>query len=246
VEIEGNLVEGHFLARDNRFRVTVTVAGRQVWAHLPNSGRLGELLVPDCRVLLAERPGAKRKTRYNLALVELDRRWVSVDARLPNDLVEEALRSGRLSPLAGYSSMRREVAFGRSRFDFLLEAPAKLPCLVEVKSVTLVVNGLGCFPDAVTARGRRHVEELAETVEAGYRAAVVFVVQRDDAEGFRPHDESDPDFARALRRAARHGVEVHAYACRVEPGQIEIEQALPVHLGVKPGGLGHMNRRSEL
>jgi sugar fermentation stimulation protein A len=235
LEIEGNPVEGRFVARDNRFRVTVEVDGQGVWAHLPNSGRLGELLVPDRRVLLVERLGAKRKTRYDLSLVEMEGRWVSVDARLPNDLVEEALRAGRLAPLVGYPTIHREVPFGRSRFDFLLEALDMPPCLVEVKSVTLVVDGLGCFPDAVTARGRRHVNELAHAIEAGYRAVVVFVVQRDDAAGLRPHDESDPDFGQSLRAAARRGVEVYAYSCCVEPGWVEIVRSLPVHLGLAKG-----------
>jgi len=224
---------GFFVSRDNRFRVTVEVDGRQVWAHLPNSGRLGELLVPGRRVLVVKRPGAQRKTGYDLALVEHEGCWVSVDARLPNDLVAEALAAGRLVPLAGYPVARREVSWGRSRFDFSLEAPDRPPCLLEVKSVTLVLDGLGCFPDAVTARGRRHVEELAEAVEAGYRAAVVFVVQRDDAVSFRPHDESDPGFAQTLREAARRGVEVYAYACRVEPDRTEITRALPIYLNAR-------------
>lgn len=237
MKIQGNLVEGLFLARDNRFRVTAEVEGRPVWAHLANSGRLGELLVPGRRVLLVERTAAHRRTGYDLSLVEAEHqpasapaRWVSVDARLPNELVEEALQSARLSPLKGYTAVRREVPYGRSRIDFLLEAPDRAPCLVEVKSVTLVVQDLGHFPDAVTARGRRHLEELARSVADGYRAAVLFVVQRDDALGLRPHDESDPAFGQTLREVARCGVEVWAYGCRVEPGQIEITQALPVHL----------------
>ena len=150
MRIAGKLVEGRFVTRDNRFRVTAEVGGREVWAHLPNSGRLGELLLPGRRVILVEKPAAGRKTGYDLSLVELDGRWISVDARLPNDLVEEALVAGRLEPLAGYPALRREVTYGRSRFDFLLEAPERPPCLVEVKSITLVVDGLGCFPDAVT------------------------------------------------------------------------------------------------
>jgi sugar fermentation stimulation protein A len=228
--ISGNLVEGCFVSRDNRFRVTAEIGGQPVWAHLPNSGRLGELLVPGRRVLLVERPGAQRKTGYDLGLVELDGRWVSVDARLPNDLVEEALGTGRIPLLAGYLSLRREVPFGHSRFDFRLAGEGCPPCWVEVKSITLVIDGLGCFPDAVTARGRRHLEELAGALEAGYRAAVLFVVQRDDAVAVRPHDESDPDFGRTLRDVVRLGVEVYAFGCHVEPGQIEITHELPVHL----------------
>jgi sugar fermentation stimulation protein A len=230
VKLAGALVEGRFVARDNRFRVTVEVDGRQLWAHLPNSGRLGELLVPGRKVLLAHRAVKGRKTSYDLNLVEMEGRWVSVDARLPNELVEEALRDGRLGPLAGYQTLRREVPYGRSRFDFQLTAPDRRVCLVEVKSVTLVLDGLGCFPDAVTLRGQRHLNELADATEAGYRAAAVFCVQRDDAAGLRPHDEADPGFGRALRQAARRGVEIYAYACRVAPGRIEIAHPLPVHL----------------
>jgi sugar fermentation stimulation protein A len=230
MKIEGDLVEGRFVARDNRFRVTVEVAGQEVWAHLPNSGRLGELLVPGRRVVLVHRPAQGRKTSYDLNLVQMDGRWVSVDARLPNDLVEEALRSERLAPLAGYPTLRREVPFGRSRFDFELAAPDRPACLLEVKSITLVVDGLGCFPDAVTLRGRRHLNELADAVGTGCRAAVLFCVQRDDATGIRPHDESDPGFGIALREAARRGVEAYAYACQVEPGRIGITHSLPVYL----------------
>jgi sugar fermentation stimulation protein A len=209
--------------------------GETVWAHLPNSGRLTELLVPGRRVLLQECIGAAgrrpvRKTQYDLSLVALDGRWVSVDARLPNGLVAEALAERRMEPLLDYSSIRREVAFGRSRFDFLLEAPQRRPCLVEVKSVTLVLDGLGCFPDAVTQRGRRHLLELAAARREGHRAVVLFVVQRDDAVGMRPHDESDPDFGQALRSAAAEGVEIYAYACQVEPHAVEITRPLPVYL----------------
>jgi sugar fermentation stimulation protein A len=230
VKIRGDFAVGRSIARDNRFQVTIEIDGREIAAHLPNSGRLAELLVPGRRVLLVERSGAKRKTGYDMSLAEMDGRWVSVDARLPNDLVEEALRAGRIAPLAGYPTLRREVTFGRSRLDFLLEAPDRRPCLVEVKSVTLVVDGLGCFPDAVTARGKRHVEELAAAIGQGCRAAVLFIVQRDDALGFRPHDESDPEFGQALRSAAGRGVEVYAYACHVQPRQIEISRPLPVFL----------------
>jgi sugar fermentation stimulation protein A len=209
--------------------------GETVWAHLPNSGRLTELLVPGRRALLRDRSGPAgrrpaRKTNYDLSFVELDGRWVSVDARLPNDLVAEALVEQRLEPLLGYSSIRREVVFGQSRFDFLLEAPQRQPCWVEAKSVTLVLDGLACFPDAVTRRGRRHLLELAAARREGHRAVVLFVVQRDDAVGMRPHDESDPDFGQALRSAAREGVEIYAYGCCVEPQMLKIAESLPVYL----------------
>ena len=229
MRIDGDLVEARFLARDNRFRVTVEADEGPVWAHLPNSGRLDELLVPGHRVLLVRRSAPNRKTRYDLSLVQLAGQWISVDSRLPNDLVVEALLAGRLAPFVGYPDVSREVVFGRSRLDFLLEAPGKSPCLIEVKSVTLVVDGLACFPDAVTLRGRRHLRELEAAIERGYRSAAIFVVQRGDAIGLRPHDESDPNFGRVLREVASRGVEVYAYACSVEPGRVEITHSLPLH-----------------
>lgn len=234
MQFEDSFVEGRFVARDNRFRATVSVGVQEVWAHLANSGRLGELLVPGRRVLLAKRHSRQRKTGYDLSLVELDGRWVSLDAHLPNALVAEAFSEGRLAPLADYTTIRREVPFGRSRLDFLLEAPGEPACMLEVKSVTLVLRGLGCFPDAVTMRGRRHLQELAAAVEEGYRAAVIFVVQRDDAIGLRPHDESDPEFGVALRGAAEQGVEVYAYCCRIEPRLVELDRPLPVYLDGHP------------
>ena len=230
MEIEGPLVEGRFLSRDNRFKVTVEVDGRPVWAHLANSGRLGELLVPGCRAVMLARTGSQRKTAYDLSAVNVDGIWVSVDARLPNDLVAEALVEGNMGPFTGYPNMRREVVFGDSRLDFLLEADDRRPFLVEVKSATLVVDGWACFPDAVTLRGRRHLVELASAIKKGYRTAVVFVVQRKDARGLRPHDESDPSFGQTLRAVAREGVEVYAYACRIEPGWAAIDHPLPVKL----------------
>lgn len=234
MRIEGRWVEGRFLTRDNRFRVTVEIEGEKAWAHLPNSGRLAELLVSGRRVMLVERDAPGRLIGYDLALVQAQGRWISVDARLPNDLVQEALDADSLSCLAGYTRLKREVTFGASRFDFLLEADGRRPCLLEVKSVTLVVDGLGCFPDAVTARGRRHVNELVDALAEGYRAMVLFVIQRDDAAGLRPHDESDPEFGQALRRAAGLSVEVNARACRVEPGCVELERPLPVYLDPAP------------
>jgi sugar fermentation stimulation protein A len=235
VRIGDNLIEGRFVARDNRFRATIEVAGKQEWAHLPNSGRLCELLVPGRRVSLSRQARAGRKTSFDLCLIEMGGRWVSVDARLPNALVAEALSAGQLPEFVGYDSFRREVSYGQSRLDFLLESSEKAACLVEVKSVTLVIDGLACFPDAVTLRGRRHLEELAAAVAAGYRAAVVFVVQRDDVLGLRPHDEADPDFGRTLRQVVDQGVEVHAYGCQVRPAEVRIARSLPVLLD-RPGG----------
>jgi len=228
------LIPGIFVRRDNRFRVQVQIDERIQAAHLPNSGRLGELLTPGRQVWLVPadlRRNPQRRTAYDLALVKFAGRLASVDARLPGHLVAEALHEGRLASFEDYSVIRREVKLGESRLDFRLEAdPDQPPCWVEVKSVTLVENGVALFPDAPTARGQRHVRELMRAVEQGDRAVVVFVVQRDDATGFAPHDEADPAFGEVLRQAAQAGVGVYAWRCRVGREEIRLMDAIPVVL----------------
>ncbi len=229
MKIIARLVEGRFVRRDNRFRATVTVAGNQVAAHVPNSGRLHELFAPGRPVLLAPASAPQRLTHYDLLMVRLGSRLVSLDARLPARLFEEAVLAGALPEFAGYRQVAREVVFGDSRLDLRLSGDQGV-CWVEAKSVTLVEEGTALFPDAVTARGRRHLGELTRAVAAGHRAAVVFVAQRDDAVRFAPHEASDPAFGAALREAAGAGVEVYAYACRVSEDEIAITRPLPVVL----------------
>ncbi len=220
-------VEGRFLARENRFRVRVEVEGRPVPAHLPNSGRLTELLTPGRLCRLVPHPAPHRRTPLDLLLVEYAGVLVSVDARLPGPLFAEAVGEGRLSEFAGVVSLEREVRCGESRLDFRLEGPGG-PWWVETKSVTLVEGGVALFPDAPTLRGQRHLHQLAAQANRGERAAVVFVVQRPDAETFMPHAQADPAFAAALAEAAHAGVEVHAFRCAVSPDEIRIVAPIPV------------------
>lgn len=231
MEFPRPLVEGRLVERLNRFAVAVAVEGEVVRAHLPNSGRLRELLVPGAPALLAPRLGPGRSTSYDLALVRQGAEWVSVDARLPNRLFREALEEGRLSAWRGARVLQAEARRGRSRLDFLLEGPGPgVRTWVEVKSITLVQEGCALFPDAVTARGARHLEELAAALAQGDRAAVVFVVQRGDARAFRPHWEADPFFARRLAEVVQRGVQVLAYRCQVSPEEVRLAEALPVCL----------------
>jgi|TARA_B100000315_G_scaffold64529_1_gene58564 sugar fermentation stimulation protein A len=238
VDFVSNLVEGRFKVRLNRFLALVDVKGQEVAVHVPNTGRMRELLVPGYRVLITPRPEEHRKTGFDLALVDLGPTLASADARLPNALVEEALIRGCLPQFWEYPKIRREVTFGESRLDLLLERPGGR-CYLEAKSVTLVVDGVGLFPDAPTARGAKHVRSLARAVAAGHRAAVVFVVQRDDALAFAPNDTADPEFGMALREGIASGVEVFAYGCRVTERSITLGPEIPIRLGpVDPGHAG--------
>ena len=229
MELSPGLVEGRFLVRLNRFAALVEVAGREVMVHVANSGRMRELLVSGHRVLLKPVSGDHRKTRFDLALVDLGFTLASADARLPNALVAEALEEGSLPQFRDYPKLRREVTFGESRLDLMLEGDQGR-CYVEAKSVTLVVDGVGLFPDAPTGRGVKHLNSLTQAVAAGHRGAVIFVVQRGDARAFAPHDAADPELGAALRRAVTEGVEAFAYRCRVTEREVKLSDELPITL----------------
>ncbi|MGC9399887.1 MAG: DNA/RNA nuclease SfsA [Anaerolineae bacterium] len=229
----GPLVRGAFVRRENRFRTRVRLeeGGGPVAAYLPNPGRLEELLTPERVVLLRPAPlSSQRRTAYDLLLVDADGVWVSVDSRLPNLLVEKLLRCGALAGFEPHAHVHREVTRGESRLDFMLTDGEASRCWLEVKSVTLVEERTAAFPDAPTKRGRRHLRDLRAAVEAGERAVVLFVVQREDAVRFAPHDATDPAFGTVLREVARAGVEVRALRCRVSPQGIRPLGELPVVL----------------
>ena len=226
-------MEGVFIERLNRFAALVEINGKREMIHVANSGRMRELFVPGYRVLLKPRPGEHRKTKYDLALVDMGLGLASADARLPNTLVREALDEGRLGEFADYPQVTPESTFGDSRLDFLLEGPPG-KFYLETKSVTLVEDGVGLFPDAPTVRGVKHLKSLEHALADGHRAAVVFVIQRNDAQAFSTSDDSDPEFAVALRHAMAAGVEAFAYRCRVTERRVELAEQLPIRLAPLP------------
>lgn len=224
-----------FLSRPNRFLVVARLrGGRRVRAHLADPGRLRELLVPGARLRLRPAHASGRKTRFTVALVRAPGKrgcWVSVDTSLANRLAEALVRAGRVRGLPRRCTVHREVRRGRSRFDLLLAPEGGPEILVEVKSVTLVEDGLALFPDAPTARGRRHLAELEAHARAGGRAAVLFVAQRPDARAVAPNEATDPGFARALRSAARAGVRLRGAVFRLSArGEATWLGPIPVRL----------------
>ncbi|MEQ9400573.1 MAG: DNA/RNA nuclease SfsA [Longimicrobiales bacterium] len=233
------LVEARFRARPNRFVVHAEVDGAEVVAHLADPGRLRELLIPGARMgLRPETPSATRKTAWTALLVETPdgNGWVSVNTTIPNRLIDVALRAGALEEFDGWRYVRREVPWGASRLDFLMEREGPAPgtarlLYVEAKSVTLVEGGVALFPDAVTARGARHLEELIHVVEAGHAAAVLFVLQRPDAGRIVAARHIDPVFSDTLARAEASGVRVLGRRCRVGWDGIELLGAVPAGAG---------------
>lgn len=230
MKITGELYKGLFLKRLNRFVAEVEINKEKHLVHVADPGRMKELLVPKIEVLLRKIDlNEKRKTNWDMLGVYTPTGLVSVDSRLPNDLIAEALKNSQLKQFSEYKIVRREFTYGSSRFDFLLQSKEK-KCLLEVKSCTLVRNAHAFFPDAPTARGRKHLLELIKAKNEGYRACVIFVIQRGDASAFSPNDEIDPEFADTLRLAMSESVEVFAYICEVTETSVNLKEQINIFL----------------
>ena len=224
------LLEGRLLRRYQRFFADVELLdGRTVTAHTPNTGSMRQCAVPGHHVLLSTSANPARKLPYTWELVEVNGHWVDVNTQRANRVVEEALRSGAIAAFAG-GAVRAEFPWGTSRFDFLVERGAER-ILLEVKNVTLCcAPEVACFPDAVTERGQKHLRGLLQAKREGWRAAVLFLVQRGEAQSFTPADAIDPEYGRLLREAVAGGVEALALQTLVTPGAVTIERTLPVVL----------------
>ncbi|BES64698.1 DNA/RNA nuclease SfsA [Gottschalkiaceae bacterium SANA] len=222
-------IEGVFLARPNRFVAEVQIDGKVERAHVPNTGRLQELLIPGVAIALAIHLDPKRKYRLSLRQVKYRGIWVSIDSQLPNRLVKEALETGLIFPNEKWGRIQSEASCGESRFDFALHGPRGIRWL-EVKGVTLEREEWGYFPDAPTTRGTRHVRHLQRLVEAGQEAAVIFVIQNAWAKGITPNLEKDPEFAQAVREACEAGVQFFAYCWGFEHGETSFFGARPVEI----------------
>ena len=220
------VIPGKFLSRPNRFIALVEVGGETVVAHVKNTGRCKELLVPGVTVYLQRADAPARKTLYDLIAVEKGSLLINMDAQAPNKVFAEWARSGVLS---GLTLLRPETTWGSSRFDFYWESAAEKG-FVEVKGVTLERDGGAYFPDAPTERGVKHLKELTAARQQGYPAAVCFVIQMKGVDFFSPNDETHPEFGDTLRMAARSGVDIWAYDCLVTPDTLSIDAGVPVRL----------------
>ena len=219
-----------FLSRPNRFLAVCQLGEETVTVHVKNTGRCAELLVPGCTVWLEPARTEGRKTPYDLIGVEKGEKLINMDAQAPNAVTEEALRDGSLClPGIGRAEMvKREVVFGDSRFDFYLEA-GKKRAFLEVKGVTLEQEGICKFPDAPTERGIKHIEELIRAKSAGYEAALLFVIQMEEARFLLPNDATHPAFGEALRQAETAGVSILARNCRVTSDTLTLWEERPVY-----------------
>jgi sugar fermentation stimulation protein A len=224
------LVEGRLIRRYKRFLADVEMPdGTMATVHCANPGAMTGLAAPGSRVFLSLSSRAGRKLPWSWELVEADGGLVGINTAHPNFLAAEAIAAGAIPELAGYADLTREVCYGtNSRIDLLLTAPGRPDAYVEVKNVHLMRRpGLAEFPDSVTKRGAKHLDELAATVAVGKRAAMLYLIQRNDARSFALAGDVDPAYARAFDRARSAGVEMLAHACRITPEEIAVAAPIP-------------------
>jgi sugar fermentation stimulation protein A len=262
--IEGEKVSGKFISRLNRFLALAKIDGEVTPCFLPDPGRLKELLFSGARVIMRKPDhamsskrdpqsrvnrgkigetgrsrGKDRKTEFDMLAVVFDeggenKKLVSLDCRLPNKLVSEALLRREIKEFQEYNRITPEYPYGSSRLDFMLEQHGnrnRKSCLLEVKSCNLVVDRVALFPDAPTKRGKRHLEEHMKAKASGnyYRACVMFVVQRDGAQSFEPNSSTDPEFAESLRQALTIGVEAYAYTVDFTQDHMTLLKSIPIN-----------------
>ena len=226
------LIPGTLRRRYKRFLADVELQdGEVVTAHCANPGSMLGLAEPGSPVWLSPARNPARKLKYTWELVEVNGGLVGINTAHPNTIVAEAVADDQVPELSGYTELKREVRYGRnSRIDLLLGGDGRAPCHVEVKNVHLKRGGPAEFPDAVTARGTKHLGELADVVAEGGRAVMFYLVQRMDCERFTIARDIDPVYAAALEAALAAGVEALCYDCRISRDEIVLNRPLTLDL----------------
>ncbi|MEM0321309.1 MAG: DNA/RNA nuclease SfsA [Thermoprotei archaeon] len=224
----GRLIPALFRSRINKFLAEVELGGKVCLVHVPNTGRLNYTLTSGGRVWL-RRVNRVGRTRHDIVLAEDKGFKVVVDSAIQNELVAKAVEHGVIAEFSAYKICGREVVVGGSRLDFALCSDSQ-KYFLEVKGCTLAEQGYALYPDAPTARGRRHVGTLIRLVEEGFRGGVLFVALRGDVIGFKPNTAVDPSFSLELLEAHRNGVDVLAYRVKVGHSYVKVERPIPLFL----------------
>jgi sugar fermentation stimulation protein A len=231
MRFKSRLIRGTLIQRYKRFLADIRLAnGEVVTAHCTNTGSMMGCKEPGSAVYISRSENLNRKLLYTWELIKTNGIWVGINTLHPNKLVPEAVEAGVIQELRGYETIRREVKVSaHSRLDLCLEGGSG-NCFVEIKNVSLAVNGTAAFPDAVSERGTKHLRELMRLKRQGYRAAIVFVIQRGDCDAFRPADEIDKEYGRWLRRAIKAGVEALPYRAKVTAKEIVLTGRIAIKL----------------
>ena len=230
MKFEDNLIKGKLIRRYKRFLTDVELEdGTIVIAHCTNSGSMKTCIEEGAPVYLSPAKDPNRKTKFTWEMIFINEGWIGINTIIPNKLAYDAIRNGEIKKLRGYTTVKREVKFGDSRFDIYAENETE-KCFVEVKNVTMKVGDSALFPDAVTTRGRKHLETLIEVKKQGIRAVMLYVIQRMDIDTFGSAEDIDPKYAKSLRKAIKNGVEVIAVQAKVSPEGIEIANEIKIKI----------------
>lgn len=222
------LVKGKILKRYKRFLADVELDnGEIVTAHTANTGSMKTCWEPGWDVLVSYHDDPKRKLKYSLQMTHNGKSWIGINTSLPNKLALEAFHEGLIKEFSHYDSIKPEVKIGKSRIDLLLTKGDER-CFVEIKNVTLKDGESTCsFPDSVSTRGQKHLQELIDLLDEKTKAKMLYIVQREDVNKFHPAADIDPEYARLLKLAKDNGVEILVYQCSLSPKEIKINKSIP-------------------
>ncbi|AZO94633.1 DNA/RNA nuclease SfsA [Halocella sp. SP3-1] len=221
--------EAIFVKRSNRFIAHVLLDGKEEVVHVKNTGRCREILQKGRTVILEKARNKNRKTKYTLIAAYKNNKLINIDSQVPNQVVYEALKEGKIPDFKKIIRAKREVTFSNSRFDIFYETDEKKG-FIEVKGVTLEENNIALFPDAPTNRGTKHVKEMVKAVKEGYQGVIFFLIQMNGINNFIPNKKMDPDFASALEYAEKQGVKILAYNTYISENQIELADKIMVNI----------------
>ena len=226
-----HLISGTLIKRYKRFLCDVKLKNNHtITAHCPNTGSMKECYEPGCTVYLSRHNNPARKLKYTVEMTQMNTSLVGINTQVPNHLVKESIRTGKVPSLTGYSRVLSEIPYGKnSRIDLLLENGHQR-CFIEVKNCTLVSDHSAYFPDAVSTRGLKHLLELERQVQAGDRCVMFYLIQRTDANIFKPADHIDPAYGKTLRRVFNNGVEIMVYDVNIDLTIIELNKPIPYRL----------------
>ncbi len=225
------LITGRLIKRYKRFMADVELdTGETVVAHCPNSGSMKGCAVPGSKVWLSKSDNPKRKLKYTWELILTPDTMIGINTQIPNKLVKQSIENNIIQELSGYDRVKAEVKTSdHTRLDLLLEKDSGEKCYVEIKNCTMVEDGIAMFPDAVTTRGQKHLEELEYLVSLGHRGVIFYLIQRMDALSFQPADMIDPTYAEKLKKAVLNGVEIITRDTIVDTKVISIGKSIPVN-----------------
>ena len=227
MNFKNRLIPGVFIKRYKRFFVDIKINKKIATAHCPNTGSMKGLLKNGNKVWVTKSTNPKRKLKYTLEIIEDKKSKVGVNTHSTNEIVFDALKNGRLTEFNNNYNIKREVKFGsNTRFDFLIEKK-NFKAFLEVKNVTLSrKNHIAEFPDAVTTRGFKHIEELLKASKKGYEAYIIFIIQRNDCKKFSVASDIDPNYSKLLFKAMKKKLKIICYDCKFSPKGIKVDKKI--------------------